>query len=181
MMLLLIRLTMVMAMMATPAVMLNQLLQAALAPYLHALRHNDALGALHVRSGWAPAPGRIQAGGPAARAHTRAGGTDHAPIFALPRLNSSYVHVHRPSGARVCFARYERTVADYDGGGTAFYARGVEPADAIRGKAAPTDVLRPNAGTAMLWGGTLTHAAEALSLLCQPAQPCPPAQHQSVG
>lgn len=47
---------------------------------------------------------------------------------------------------------------DYEGGGTAFYAPGVRPADAIRGAATPTTVLRPRAGTALLWGGTLTHA-----------------------
>ena len=79
------------------------------------------------------------------------------PAINVYRLGGDF-KPHRDMRALTLLLPLSTPGADYDGGGTAFYARGVEPADAIRGKAAPIDVLRPNAGTAMLWGGTLTHA-----------------------
>ena len=52
---------------------------------------------------------------------------------------------------------------DYQDGGTAFYAPDAQLADAVRGRAKPTAVLRPPAGTALLWGGTLIHAGAEVS------------------
>lgn len=46
---------------------------------------------------------------------------------------------------------------DFDGGGTSFYPAAELPA-ARRGKVTPSSVLRPAAGTALLWSGTLIHA-----------------------
>lgn len=47
---------------------------------------------------------------------------------------------------------------DYEGGGTAFYAPDAQLGDARRGKISPIALLRPEAGHAMLWNGTLLHA-----------------------
>ena len=53
--------------------------------------------------------------------------------------------------------------SEYEGGGTAFYEPTATPAEAVRGMAAPIATLRPLAGTALLWGGELTHAAVAVT------------------
>ena len=48
--------------------------------------------------------------------------------------------------------------ADFSGGGTAFFAPDVELPTARRGAVAPAALLTPDAGTALLWSGTLLHA-----------------------
>lgn len=47
--------------------------------------------------------------------------------------------------------------ADFEGGGTAFWSE--DARNAAREGAAPTRVLTPTAGTALIFGGELTHAA----------------------
>ena len=69
---------------------------------------------------------------------------------------------HRDAQALTLLVSLTTHGLDYEGGGTAFYEPSATPADAIRGKAKPVSVLRPPAGTALLWGGELTHAAEAV-------------------
>ena len=53
---------------------------------------------------------------------------------------------------------------DYEGGGTSFWHPDVQLPAARSGKTPPWTLLRPRAGTALLWGGTLVHAgAEVIS------------------
>ena len=54
--------------------------------------------------------------------------------------------------------------ADFEGGGTAFFPPDTELAAARRGKATPISTLRPPAGTALLWSGTLVHAGAEVTV-----------------
>ena len=53
--------------------------------------------------------------------------------------------------------------AEYEGGGTAFFAPDASLPAARRGTIAPIALLRPAAGTALLWGGSLLHAGAAVT------------------
>ena len=52
---------------------------------------------------------------------------------------------------------------EFDGGGTAFWPPGASLPAAKKGTQPPVAVLRPPAGTALLWSGTLVHAGAELT------------------
>lgn len=71
---------------------------------------------------------------------------------------------HRDMRALTLLLQLSNHGDDYEGGGTAFFPADTEPSDALRCKVAPTAVLRPAAGTALLWSGTLVHAGAQVTV-----------------
>lgn len=66
---------------------------------------------------------------------------------------------HKDMQALTLFIPLSTNGIDYEGGGTAFWPPEAELPAARSGKAPPTAMLRPCAGTALLWGGDLIHSA----------------------